>query len=150
MEIIPTTIEHILCMNENVSLEDFKEFLMYKKYVAKNEEPTLLEYLIEASSHYDVHTMIHDGVVMAIGGELNGCVWFLTTNFLGQSNKKIKREFIDVMNEHKERVLDETGYIWNYIWEGNKQHIKFITMMGAKFPDVEDTPEQFKFFIIRR
>ncbi|EPN9191334.1 phage protein Gp13 family protein [Enterobacter roggenkampii] len=151
MEIIPTTTNHIIDIVDNITLEDMKEFIMYKKYVVKDESSSLMEHLIEACSRYDVYTMIHDDVVYAVGGELNGCVWFLTSNQLTESNKEIKRSFIKVMNEHKERVLDETGFIWNFIWKGNKTHISFLKMMGAEFPDeTEDVPKNFKLFIIRR
>ncbi|HID5228953.1 phage protein Gp13 family protein [Enterobacter quasiroggenkampii] len=151
MEIIPTTTNHIIDIVDNITLEDMKEFIMYKKYVVKDESSSLMEHLIEACSRYDVYTMIHKDVVYAVGGELNGCVWFLTSNQLTESNKEIKRSFIKVMNEHKERVLDETGFIWNFIWEGNKTHISFLKMMGAEFPDeTENVPENFKLFIIRR
>ncbi|WP_375752636.1 phage protein Gp13 family protein [Enterobacter roggenkampii] len=151
MEIIPATIQHIIDIDENITLEDMKEFIMYKKYVLKNEKSSLMEHLLEACSNYDVYTMIHGDIVYAVGGELNGCVWFLTSRYLSESNKDIKRMFIQVMNEHKERVLDETGFIWNFIWEGNKTHISFLKMMGAEFPEeTEDVPERFKLFIIRR
>lgn len=151
MEIVPTTLQHIIDIDENITLDDMKEFIMYKKCILKNEEPSLLDHLVDACSHYDVYTMIHDEVVYAIGGELNGCVWFLTSRYLSESSKEIKRSFIKVMNEHKERVLDETGFIWNYIWKGNASHITFLKMMGAEFPDDnEETPENFKLFFIRR
>ncbi len=151
MEIIPTTIQHILEISENITNEDLNEFKKYKTYVLKDESISLLEHLVMASCDYEIYTMIHNSVVMALGGELNGCVWFLTSNYLGQQTKEIKNEFITIMNEHKEKVLDETGYIWNFIWEGNKTHINFLKMMGAEFPVVkEEIPEEFKLFIIRR
>lgn len=151
MEIIPTTVNHIIDMCETVTQEDLNEYFKYRANVIKDESKDLLEHLIEASCDYEIYTMIHDDLVMAIGGELNGCVWFLTSTNLTNQNKVTKKEFIRVMNEHKERVLDETGYIWNFIWEGNTTHIGFLKMMGAEFPEIEgEVPEEFKFFIIKR
>ncbi|HBT4786353.1 TPA: DUF2833 domain-containing protein [Klebsiella variicola subsp. variicola] len=151
MEILITTQEHINGFIENITKEDLNEYEAYKKYVIFNEDITLFDHLTLACQQYQVYTLIHNDSVIAIGGDVNGNSWFLTSNVLGTLTKEQKKEFIEIMNQHKEKVLDESGIIWNYVWEGNITHLRFLKRIGAEFPsDTVNVPEQFKYFEIRR
>ncbi|MCE9891360.1 DUF2833 domain-containing protein, partial [Kluyvera intermedia] len=119
-------------------------------YISKDESISLLQQLIEVSCNFPVHAMVHNGITLAVGGEVGGCVWFITSSLLMSSPKEDKREFIKIMTEHKDEVLTRESIIYNYVWEGNKSHINFLKAMGAEFPiNTEDVPEHFKLFIIK-
>lgn len=150
MKLINTTVEHIDVMVKNVSQEDYNEYIAYKKYIVGNEDIELYDHLVLALSQYQLLTLIHRDIVIGIGGDINGNSWFLVTKELATLSIEEKKEFINVMNKHKESVLDESGIIWNYVWEGNKTHIAFLTRLGATFPSKQNVPEQFKYFEIRR
>ncbi|HFK4065584.1 TPA: phage protein Gp13 family protein [Kluyvera georgiana] len=151
MEIVKATLEHLLDIEETISLDDLKEFIMFKRYIYKDSTITLLKQLIDVSDSYPVHAMVHKGKTIAIGGEVGGCVWFITSCLLMTLSREDKREFINTMISHKNSVLEKEPFIYNYVWEENASHIKFLKLMGAVFPDkTEDVPEHFKLFIIQR
>jgi hypothetical protein len=151
MKLINTTVDHIDVVVENISEEDFNEYVAYKKYIIGNEDMQLHDHLVLALSQYQLLTLIHGDIVIGIGGDINGNSWFLVTKELATLSKEEKKEFITTMNQHKEKVLDESGLIWNYVWEGNKTHINFLTRLDAVFPpNIPNVPEQFKYFEIRR
>lgn len=94
------------------------------------------------------------GEVFAYGGNQGDNVWFLTSGLVYKLRPKEKREFIKCISEYRDLMLDQYGTIWNYVWSGNKSHIKFLKLLGAKFHDEWTvspvTGERFQLFTISK
>ena len=94
------------------------------------------------------------GEVFAYGGNQGDNVWFLTSSLVERLRPKDKREFIQRISEYRDLMLDQYGTIWNYVWSGNKSHIRFLRLLGAKFhPEVTISPvtgERFQLFTISK
>uniref|UniRef100_A0AAU7VF52 Internal (Core) protein n=1 Tax=Enterobacter phage vB_EclP_26 TaxID=3161160 RepID=A0AAU7VF52_9CAUD len=94
------------------------------------------------------------GEVYAYGGNQGDNVWFLTSGQVQLLDSKGRREFIQRISEYRDLMLDQYGTIWNYVWSGNKSHIKFLQLLGAKFHDEWTkspvTGEVFQLFTISK
>lgn len=94
------------------------------------------------------------GEVFAYGGNQGDNVWFLTSSLVERLRPKDKREFIQRISEYRDLMLDQYGTIWNYVWSGNKSHIRFLRLLGAKFHnEVTISPvtgERFQLFTISK
>lgn len=75
------------------------------------------------------------GTVYAYGGNQGDCVWFLTTKHTESLNHKDKLEFRSKIVRHRDHLLKDYPVLWNYVWEGNKSHIRFLKSIGAVFHD---------------
>lgn len=110
----------------------------------------LLSHLTESS----VVLTNRAGEVYAYGGNQGDNVWFLTSCQVDLLRPKDKREFIRCISEYRDLMLDQYGTIWNYVWSGNKSHIKFLKLLGAKFHDEWTTSpvtgERFQLFTISK
>lgn len=73
------------------------------------------------------------GEVLAIGGNVDDCVWFLTTNETKSLGPQGKRLFRKTIMEYRDQMLDLYGTIYNHVWVGNKSHHKFLKSIGAVF-----------------
>lgn len=131
-----------------LSGDDLREFEAYNPYRDLNE--TLMGHLTDSS------VVLVDGAnVLAYGGNLGDCVWFLTdqrVNFLSYTKKM---EMLERIKAYRDLMLDQYGTIWNYVWVGNKSHIKFLKRLGAKFHDDKrsvsgKTEESFMLFTISK
>ena len=96
----------------------------------------------------------HGSKVLAYGGNQGDCVWFLTEHHTLFLSYHEKSEFIRCISEYRDLMLDQYGTIWNYVWSGNKSHIKFLKLLGAKFHDdwtiSPVTGERFQLFTISK
>lgn len=94
------------------------------------------------------------GEVFAYGGNQGDNVWFLTSGLVYKLGPKEKLEFIKRISEYRDLMLDQYGTIWNYVWSGNKSHIKFLKLLGAEFHDdwtvSPVTGERFQLFTISK
>lgn len=94
------------------------------------------------------------GEIYAYGGNLGDNVWFLTSHQVSRLRPKAKREFFKCIKEHRDLMLDQYPVIWNYVWSGNKSHIRFLKLLGAKFHDEWTTSpatgERFQLFTISK
>lgn len=110
----------------------------------------LLSHLTESSVVLTNRT----GEVYAYGGNQGDNVWFLTSRQIAILSPKAKREFIKCISGYRDLMLDQYGTIWNYVWSGNKSHIRFLKLLGAKFHDEWTTSpvtgEKFILFTISR
>lgn len=108
------------------------------------------------SHHTPSSVVLTNGVgeVFAYGGNQGDNVWFLTSSLVERLRPKDKREFIQRISEYRDLMLDQYGTIWNYVWSGNKSHIRFLRLLGAKFhPEVTISPvtgERFQLFTISK
>lgn len=75
------------------------------------------------------------GGIYAYGGNQGDNVWFLTTLMTERLTPQGKREFRQRIMEYRDRMLVKYPVLWNYVWEGNKSHIRFLKSIGAKFHD---------------
>lgn len=95
------------------------------------------------------------GEVYAYGGNQGDNVWFLTTRMTNRLGLKGKREFRKRIIEYRDKLLEEYPVLWNYVWEGNVAHIRFLKSIGAVFHDDKwtrspITGEVFNLFTITR
>lgn len=94
------------------------------------------------------------GEIYAYGGNQGDNVWFLTSGQVDLLRPKGKREFIRCISEYRDLMLDQYGTIWNYVWSGNKSHIRFLKLLGAQFHDEWTvspvTGERFQLFTISK
>lgn len=131
-----------------LSGDDLREFEAYNPYRDLTE--TLMGHLTESSV-----VLVNGTDVLAYGGNLGDCVWFLTdhrVNFLSYAEKL---EMVECIKEYRDLMLDQYGTIWNYVWIGNKSHINFLKRLGAKFHDDKRTvsgitEESFMLFTISK
>lgn len=94
------------------------------------------------------------GTVYAYGGNQGDNVWFVTSRLVSRLTKAEKREFGLHIARYRDLMLDQFPIIWNYVWSGNKSHIRFLRLLGAKFhPEVTISPvtgESFQLFTISK
>lgn len=133
----------------HLSKDDVDEALAnYGTYVGMTER--MLAHLTESSVVLTDST----GEVYAYGGNQGDNVWFLTSSQAFLLSSKRKREFIQRISEYRDLMLDQYGTIWNYVWSGNKSHIRFLKLLGAKFHDEWTTSpvtgERFQLFTISK
>lgn len=95
-------------------------------------------------------TLLGNGVPLAIGGNVGSQCWFVTSyrvNHLSISDKKLFRKRT---LEYRNKMLEAYPTLWNYVWIGNKSHVRFLKTIGAKFHDEFTHDGQFQLFTIRR
>ncbi|WKV24239.1 hypothetical protein LET1_00038 [Pectobacterium phage LET1] len=129
------------------SPDDIREFRAHNH--RRDLRETLRLHLTESSV-----VLQHGTKVLAYGGNQGDCVWFLTEhNSLFLSHPE-KLQFISCISEYRDLMLDQYGTIWNYVWSGNKSHIRFLKVLGAKFHDEWTTSpvtgERFQLFTISK
>lgn len=131
-----------------ISIDDINELLAHDP--RRDLESVLLSHLTPSS------VVLTNGVgeVFAYGGNQGDNVWFLTSGLVYKLRPKDKREFIKRISEYRDLMLDQYGTIWNYVWSGNKSHIKFLKLLGAKFHDdwtvSPVTGDRFQLFTISK
>lgn len=111
----------------------------------------LLEHLDESS----VVCVDEEGFVYAYGGNVENCVWFLTSEVLEYCSLSVKKAFIRCIEGHRDSLLEHYDYLWNYVWSENLLHKKFLKALGAVFyPEKgfnsEFTVERFDYFEISK
>ncbi|UUB18443.1 scaffold protein [Salmonella phage vB_SalS_PC192] len=94
-------------------------------------------------------TMSLHGMPVAIGGNCWGQVWFVTSARVWKLSVKTRREFRKLILEYRDTMLKQYPIIWNYVWVGNKSHIKFLKSIGAVFHnEFTGDSNQFQLFTI--
>lgn len=133
----------------HLSKDDVNESLAnFGTYVGMNER--MLSHLTESS----VVLTNRIGEIYAYGGNQGDNVWFLTSGQVDLLSPKGKLDFLRCISEYRDLMLDQYGTIWNYVWSGNKSHIRFLKVLGAKFHDEwavsPVTGERFQLFTISK
>lgn len=84
--------------------------------------------------------------------EEGAMVWFLTSIALRDAGKKVQQDYIKLMSQWRADTVAKYGCIFNFIWDGNENHKKFIKRMGGVFHDIyrhsQYTNERFQLFTI--
>ncbi|WWO62344.1 internal capsid protein A [Erwinia phage phiEF2] len=94
--------------------------------------------------------MLSDNAVLAIGGNQGDQVWFLTSKYVPLFNLKERLEFRRLIIEYRNKMLSQYESIWNFVWVGNKSHIRFLKTIGAVFHNEFIADGQFQLFTISR
>ena len=78
-------------------------------------------------------TMDLNGFPLAIGGNNGDQVWFVTSDQVWRLNGAMKLRFHRLICEYRDKVLEVHPVLWNFVWIGNKPHIRFLKSIGAVF-----------------
>ena len=131
-----------------IAIDDINELMAHDP--RRDLESVLLSHLTPSS------VVLTDalGTVYAYGGNQGDNVWFLTSRLVSRLSKAEKREFGLHIARYRDLMLDQFPVLWNYVWSGNKSHIRFLRLLGAKFhPEVTVSPvtgERFQLFTISK
>lgn len=95
-------------------------------------------------------TMWGRGVPLAIGGNCGDQVWFVTSWIVTNRLTRVeKMEFRKLILEYRDTMLKQYPILWNYVWLGNKSHIRFLKSIGAVFHnEFTGDCKQFQLFTI--
>lgn len=131
-----------------IAIDDINELMAHDP--RRDLESVLLSHLTQSS------VVLTDalGTVYAYGGNQGDNVWFLTSRLVSRLSKAEKREFGLHIARYRDLMLDQFPVLWNYVWSGNKSHIRFLRLLGAKFHhEVTVSPvtgERFQLFTISK
>lgn len=131
-----------------IAIDDINELMAHDP--RRDLESVLLSHLTPSS------VVLTDalGTVYAYGGNQGDNVWFLTSRLVSRLSKDEKREFGLHIARYRDLMLDQFPVLWNYVWSGNKSHIRFLRLLGAKFHhEVTVSPvtgERFQLFTISK
>lgn len=131
-----------------IAIDDINELMAHDP--RRDLESVLLSHLTPSS------VVLTDalGTVYAYGGNQGDNVWFLTSRLVSRLSKDEKREFGLHITRYRDLMLDQFPVLWNYVWSGNKSHIRFLRLLGAKFHhEVTSSPvtgERFQLFTISK
>lgn len=131
-----------------IAIDDINELMAHDP--RRDLESVLLSHLTPSS------VVLTDalGTVYAYGGNQGDNVWFLTSRLVSRLSKDEKREFGLHITRYRDLMLDQFPVLWNYVWSGNKSHIRFLRLLGAKFHhEVTVSPvtgERFQLFTISK
>lgn len=95
-------------------------------------------------------TLWGDGRPLAIGGNCGDQVWFVTSYHVAGLSNEDKRMFRKLIIEYRDKMLEQYETLWNYVWVGNKSHIRFLKTIGAEFHNDFALDGQFQLFTIKR
>lgn len=95
-------------------------------------------------------TLDLSGFPLAIGGNVEGQCWFVTSDQVWRLNKDNKRKFRKLILEYRDKMLSEYPVLWNYVWAGNTSHIRFLKTIGAVFHEEYTCDGQFQLFTITK
>lgn len=92
--------------------------------------------------------------VLALGGNQGDQCWFVLDEFTESLPVRLKLRFRKLIMGYRDQMLKQYPVLWNYVWVGNKSHIRFLKSIGAEFQDeFTESPitgERFQLFIIKR
>ena len=93
--------------------------------------------------------MDREGFPVAIGGLSGDQVWFITSDQVWRLDRAERLEFRRLIMVYRNNMVKRYGTIWNYVWIGNKPHMRFLRSIGAVFHN-EFTGEfdEFQLFTI--
>lgn len=95
-------------------------------------------------------TMDREGEPLAIGGAEGSQCWFITSRSVPGLSRLERKRFIELISEYRDLMLTRHEVLWNYVWIGNKSHIRFLKAIGAVFHNEFAHDGKFQLFTIRR
>lgn len=107
--------------------------------------------LLEAIGEHTVALEFNDKV-LAIGGNSGDQCWFVTDACIDELSKASRLAFRRAILEYRNKMLSTHKTLWNFIWVGNKNHIRFLKSIGAVFhEEYTESPitgDRFQLFTI--
>ncbi|MFW3388367.1 UNVERIFIED_CONTAM: DUF2833 domain-containing protein [Kocuria sp. CPCC 205274] len=113
MHIRKATEEDVHNFIHHVSESDVAEF------DARQPHRNLLEVMLEHLDDNSVVCVDDEGFIYAYGGNEENCVWFLTSQALTDSSTATKKEFIKQISSHRDSLLKQYDYLFNFVWSEN-------------------------------
>lgn len=107
-------------------------------------------------SHTECVSLVKEGdtkgtySLLAVGGNVGDQVWFVTDQKVRYLNHKERQEFRKRIIEYRDMLHEKYPILWNYVWVGNRSHIRFLKTIGAVFENDFTLNGQFQLFTIRR
>lgn len=96
--------------------------------------------------------VLHEDLPLAIGGNMGDQCWFVTSWLIDCVDKYQRLAFRKVICEYRDVLLKEYPVLWNYVWVGNENHMRFLRSIGAtfheEFTESPHTGERFQLFTI--
>lgn len=83
----------------------------------------------------DCVTLEHDGLPIAIGGNVGSQCWFVTSYKVWGLPLKERLEFRKVVMAYRDLMLSRYDTLWNVVWTGNRNHVRFLKSIGATFSE---------------
>lgn len=92
--------------------------------------------------------------VIAVGGNNGDHCWFVTSELVDSLSPRKKLRFRKLICNHRDSLLEVHEKLWNYVYEFNMNHIRFMKTIGAEFHNEYSTSQitgkRFQLFTIRR
>lgn len=95
-------------------------------------------------------TLSHYGFPLAIGGNVGDRCWLVTSDEVEQLSLKTKLKFRKLVIEYRDQMLEQYESLWNFVYIGNKPHIRFLKSIGAVFHEEYTRGGQFQLFTITK
>lgn len=97
--------------------------------------------------------VIHEaGDALALGGNQGDQCWFVTSWLIDCIDTRQRLAFRKVICEYRDKLLKDYPVLWNYVWVGNQNHMRFLRSIGAtfheEFTESPLTGERFQLFTI--
>lgn len=107
--------------------------------------------LLDAIGEHTV-ALEFNGKVLAIGGNTGDQCWFVTDASITELPKVSRLAFRRAILEYRNAMLSTYEVLWNFVWVGNKNHIRFLESIGAVFhEEYTESPitgDRFQLFTI--
>lgn len=85
---------------------------------------------------------------LAIGGNTGDQVWFVTSQSVAWLSIEERTEFRKCIVGYRDKLLKMYPTLWNFVWVGNKSHIRFLKSIGAVFHNEYTNDGTFQLFTI--
>lgn len=127
LRIVKATRNHLVTAADDLSTGDLAEF----HCMLANRDPRKV--LPEALNE-DTHAIMAGSLVIAVGGVVDGCIWFVTTNAREILDKGERMQFYRLLKEHLAVVRNKHNRIFtNLVSKDNALHIRLLESLGATF-----------------
>lgn len=127
--------------------EDFKKFTPAYHDILEAEAMGIEPSFPEAS---ECVTLDHSDVPLAIGGNVDGQCWFVTSDQVWNLDVADKLKFRRLIIEYRDKMLEQYDTLWNYVYVGNFPHIRFLKSIGAVFHHEYTADGKFRLFTITK
>ena len=89
--------------------------------------------------------------VLAMGGNNGDQCWFVTSESISELTREERLDFRKVICEYRDSLFEQYQTLWNFVWVGNRNHIRFLKSIGAVFHEeytASPLGERFQLFTI--
>lgn len=150
---VKATEEHAKILAKTLAVADVNELKVSRGVKDLNVEAALLSAFHVEGSVYAIVDSEDESMVFALGGLTvwNSC-WFLTSGLVEGFDKAERFRFRLELLKNRNEAFKQSPILFNYIWTGNPNHIRFTESCGARmFPAiVADNGESYVPFEFHR